>query len=71
MATRGFDELFFGRPSTPIQYEQVWDLIWPGGTMVVTGFVEFINLAEMQSLTHYRPGTPDQDLFELLTREQG
>jgi len=70
VATRGFDELFFGKPSTPIQHETAWDLIWPDGSIPISALLELIDPQEVTALLNYKPGDPGEDLFELLTRDQ-
>jgi hypothetical protein len=70
ISTRGFDELFFGRPSTPIQYQDSWWMEWDGGgKMILSAFIEFIDLALAEPLLKYDPNAPEEDLFELLTQE--
>jgi|GEM_PF-2188204 len=72
ISTRGFDELFFGRPSTPIQYQDSWWLNWQGGgKMILSAFIEFIDLALAEPLLKYDPNAPDEDLFELLAKQGG
>jgi hypothetical protein len=72
ISTRGFDELFFGRPSTPIQYQDDWRMEWEGGgRMIMSAFIEFIDLALAEPLLKYDPDAPDEDLFELLSKQGG
>jgi hypothetical protein len=70
ISTRGFDELFFGKPSTAIQYQNAWRLTWNDRhSAIMTAFIEFIDLDAIKALLNYDPNAPVEDLFELLSKE--
>lgn len=66
-STRGFDDLFFEQPTTPMQFYDSWKVHWSGnGFAIMTLLTELLDLPALSPLMNYNPAGADEDLFDSL-----